>query len=78
MRSRKLYTHTDKKMMDKRILEEHVDMEERFQISSPVEFETDGVEFMGLTSMELTIKRRKNTQKIENVDRIEHKNGKLF
>ena len=46
---------------------EHVDLEEKFQISVKVEFYTESVEFEGLNPVEFKVKKKKESKKIENV-----------
>lgn len=62
-------------MKDKRKTQEHEDLEERFQLSADVQFETEGATYSGLQPIEFEIKKKKIPKKIENVRHRESKRG---
>lgn len=51
--------------------EEHVDLEEKFQISADVSFESDQEDFDGLKKLEILEIKKKATEKKIKVEKIE-------
>jgi hypothetical protein len=49
---------------------EHVDLEQKFQISAKVDFESSQEEFTGLGDIQIEIKKKKKTEpaKIQNIE----------
>ena len=62
--------------MKKRKAIEHDDLEEKFQISTEIEFSSSGDTFEGLKPMEIQVKKKKERKtNIENVELRKSKGG---
>jgi hypothetical protein len=63
----------------KREIPEHIDLEERFQISASVEFDCSPGNFDGLNPIKIEIKKKKQQKiEIQNVELRKPSKGSLF